>query len=307
MKSRWMCVLAVACLSPAAFGQLGRLEECLPIPSYGSELNQYREEVRKQSASPQLQIRQISFETQNYLSQSVKDQLATVLMNQSYDSDYDWMREAEERALETWQEHGYFRAFVSARSQLLASNDSKQRFALLLVVNEGRQYRLGEISFSRSAVFSTSELRNAFPLRKGDISDVAKLRAGIEVLRKRYGTRGYINFTGVPDITVDEVARTLSVKIDLDEGKMYRLSEIKVLGLDQAVAATLLRDSKLVPGMPFNGYQVDEFFERNKSVLPPDAHVENDTTTIRNDSAGTVSLILDFRQCPSRAAISQKP
>src|SRR4051812_37394422 len=119
MKSMQICVLAVACLSAAAFGQLGRLEECLPIPSYGSELNQFREEVRKRDSSPQVQIRQVSFETQNYLPQAAKDQLASVLMNQSYDSDSDWMREVEDGALETWQEHGYFRAAVSGSSRLL--------------------------------------------------------------------------------------------------------------------------------------------------------------------------------------------
>jgi outer membrane protein assembly factor BamA len=313
MKSRQTCVVAALCsvgLSTAAFGQLGRIEECLPIPSYGRELSEYREELRQRNASPQVQIREVSFETQNYLPQTVKDQLATTLKNLSFDSDSDWLREVEERTLETWQEHGYFKALVSGRNSLLASADGKQRFAVLLVVNEGPQYRLGGITFSPSKVSTASELRKAFPLQEGEIVDIAKLRAGIERLRKLYGAKGYINFTGVPDIIVDEGANAISVKIDLDEGKVYRISEIKVLGLDQAVAARLLRKSKIVRGEPYNYQLVEEFFRTNKSFLPADASFDNNGAITRNDSAGTVSLLFDFRQCPgtpSRAAVSQKP
>src|SRR6266403_1060454 len=102
MKSTQSCVLAVICtlgFSTIASGQLGRLEECLPIPSYGRELNEYREELRKQHSSPKVQLQKISFETQRYLPLAFQQQLAKELKNRSYDVDSDWTREVEERAL----------------------------------------------------------------------------------------------------------------------------------------------------------------------------------------------------------------
>jgi len=306
MKSL-ICVLV---LSAVATGQLGRLEECLPIPSFGSELNQYREEARNRNASLQVQIRQVSFETQNYLPQAVKDQLASALMNRSYDSDSDWLSDIAERARYLWQEHGYFKALVSGSSRRLETDGANQRFAVLIVVNEGHQYKLGEISFSPSSVFTISELRSTIPLQTGAIFNITKVRDGLDSVRKLYGSKGYISFTAVPDFKIDESNGTISLKITLDEGKMYRISEIIVLGVDRSLAARHLQKWKLTPGNPYNFQLVEKWFREDKSIIPSDAHAESDMITIRNDAAGTVSLVFDFRRCPgtpSRAAISQKP
>jgi hypothetical protein len=83
-----------------------------------------------------------------------------------------------------------------------------------------------------------------------------------------------------------------------------------MLGLDQAVVARLLRDSKITRGAPYNSQLFEQFFQKNKSLLPADALIKNLSEFIRNDSAGTVSLIFDFRQCPpipSSMALFQRP
>src|SRR5437879_697667 len=131
MKSTQSCVLAVICtlgFSTIASGQLGRLEECLPIPSYGSELTDYRDELdlRRQTQFPKVQIESVSFETQNRLAFAVRKQLAKQLKNRFYDSDSDWLEEIAERARNHWQEHGYFKAAVSGTSRLVESENANQ-------------------------------------------------------------------------------------------------------------------------------------------------------------------------------------
>ena len=89
-------------------------------------------------------------------------------------------------------------------------------------VEEGDQYRLKEITFTgNKAVSDTRALRAQFKIKDGDIFDTEAIRKGLENLRKAYAALGYINFTPVPNTDPDDEKKTITLKIDLDEGKQF--------------------------------------------------------------------------------------
>lgn len=67
-------------------------------------------------------------------------------------------------------------------------------------------------------MFPAGELRPQFPIAAGEIFNTAKIRQGLDALRKTYASNGYVDFTPVPVTIVDDKDRTVSLQIDLQEG-----------------------------------------------------------------------------------------
>jgi outer membrane protein insertion porin family len=213
-----------------------------------------------------------------------------------------WLEEVQERVRSAWQERGYYKAAVEAKSRLLSSNASGDEYSVNVEINEGPQFRLGRIQFSPNGSDPQHQLRTFFALHDGDVLNVARIRDGLEALRQLYNSKGYINFVAMPDAQIDENHYSVSLDIDLDTGKQIRVSDSKILGLSPALAEKLIGDSRLRPGEIFNSQLLDLFFRQNKAVLPDGVTPEIDSTVKQDPQTGTVSILLDFRPCPPLSA-----
>jgi outer membrane protein insertion porin family len=68
----------------------------------------------------------------------------------------------------------------------------------------------------KGAVRSRREfLESIFPVKKGDIFSVAKVRKAIEDYTKLYGNYGFIDFTAVPDTNVHDETKTIDLTLRL--------------------------------------------------------------------------------------------
>ena len=200
------------------------------------------------------------------------------------------------------QKHGYYKAELGSSARLRRQSNSVTDAVVTLRVNSGPQYRLGTIGFSETTVFPFAQLLSAFPLQPGDIFDTEKIRRGLEELRRLYGSKGYINFTPVPDTTIDEAKREISLNIDIVHGRQYRVSQIRILGLDPVITEKLLQNLKLKPGDVYDGRAMESFFQENKSLLPVDANPGEDSWIERNDQEATVAILMNFVGCPTPSA-----
>jgi outer membrane protein assembly factor BamA len=131
------------------------------------------------------------------------------------------------------------------------------------------------------------------PLREGEIFSVGKVRASIEALTKLYGSRGYIDFTGVPDTEVDEHLQRISLAMHLDEQKQFRVGSIEIRGLDPNLEARLR--SIIVPGDVINMDPVNAFFKEYQSALPPRG-IDNLRIT-RDVRTGIADITFDAQSC----------
>lgn len=72
--------------------------------------------------------------------------------------------EIAQRARYELQKEGYFKADVTTSDSLVLSETPGQRIiAVTLRITEGQQYRLAGINFAHNSVFTSSQLRLAFP------------------------------------------------------------------------------------------------------------------------------------------------
>jgi len=114
------------------------------------------------------------------------------------------LEEDTERVRAEFQNRGYFKAIVGDpkteirdtgrtgfRIPLLMSGPGKA-VDITMPIEEGDQYRLGEITFKNNkAVPNTKALRSLFAIRDGDIFSREKIAKGLENLRKAYTELGY--------------------------------------------------------------------------------------------------------------------
>ncbi len=278
---------------PSTCAQLPkRLQRCLPYPTLADEIR----EMQQETPRPKVRIDAVTFPGAIHLPESIWAQIAASLEHASFDSDSDWIGEVQQVVTNAWQEHGYFYAEVSAQAHLLSGDPTHQRFSVTVHVDEGRQYWLGDIQFGYATVFPSQELRNVFPLRDGGVFNIRKIREGFEALRTLYGSQGYIDLVASPVTQVDNAHQRISLLVEVQEGKQFRVGSVEVLDLDQTMESLL--KSKLRPGDPFNPRLVEDFYNENKSVLPAGVSPKEDMRLKLDFRNGTVAIVFDFGSCP---------
>ena len=175
---------------------------------------------------------------------------------------YTDLDELAERVRYVFQKYGYFA--VQVADPIMPSCEEvsgKKAIPVDVVVSAGKKYRIRDIGFPISGIFSAGELRGVFPIKDGDFFDREKIGVGLENLRKLYAEKGYMGFSAIPNTTVDEAARTISLRMDLDEGPLFYAGNLKVSGEESQPGARekLLKTWKTYEGRIYDSQTLGRF------------------------------------------------
>jgi len=293
-----LCYLALPVLSPAQVPE--RLEKCLPYRTFAQEIRQANAEKDNEEPPPKpIHIKSLTFNSDNPLPANSKQIASEVKANAKIQDGPDWPLELGELVRDAWQQRGYFKVQVDFSDVDILRDAAREQVVRLAVkVDPGKLYRLNDIKFSQSTIASPAELRSVFPIDNGDIFDTHKFGKGIDGLRYLYNEHGFINFAAVPSFQINESSSLITLILELDEGKQFRVGKFTILGLEASLAQTLIAESGLERGSIFNPRLLKQFFERNRSVVPSDANPDNDVERKANEQKATVDIIMDFRSCP---------
>ena len=124
--------------------------------------------------------------------------------------------------------------------------------------------------------------------------DVEQIRKGLEEIRNLYASRGYINFTPVPNTEPDEDRAVVTLKIDCDEGKQFHFDKLAVAGreLHPGDGEKILAAWKPSEGSVYNQDQVEEFWKDIAPFLPPGWKIEQHLAIRQNAETATASLVV---------------
>src|SRR5713226_6471578 len=95
---------------------------------------------------------------------------------------------------------------------------------VIIPVDEGRQYRAGEVKVEDNTEFTADEIKSVVGLKPGDvIKGYSVVQKGLENLKKLYGSRGYIQFNSgfVPEFKDDpnELSKGVAdITFNVEEG-----------------------------------------------------------------------------------------
>jgi outer membrane protein assembly factor BamA len=215
--------------------------------------------------------------------------------------------ELEERIRASFQERGYFAAKVNSLG--LKPRDPlgvPKPVTLEAEISEGPQYKLADIMFVENHAFSSEKLRQQFPLKKGALFERGKVASGLESLRKLYGTRGFLDFTAIPDTKFASNA-TASLNISIQEGPQYHMGKLDIAA-DKEVAARLRAEWKLPEGDVYDETYIDQYLKANRDLLPV-GFSRADVHGIQNcpDAVVEIRLIIDPAEDRSHAEPKNVP
>jgi outer membrane protein assembly factor BamA len=312
----WCFVLAgvvctLLCSQPVHAQLPQRLERCLPYPTYEQEIKKMDEKVAARTRMNELRqkiiIDDVTFDGPINVSDAVRQQLVSDLkqhnFNDNPDLESDWLGEIQAVGLRrVWQDQGYFRVEATAKEEFIRYDPMGKHVRIIAHINEGPRFRLGDVQFRNSdpgepLAFGPELLRRLIPLREGDIFSATKIREGLDALRHLYGSHGYIDFVPMPLTDIDDSRQRISLVMELDQQKQFRVASVEVFGLD--VKMETLLTSKLKPGDVYNSQVVEDFLKQNASALPPDTS-PSDIELHRDVRRGTVDFRFNISQgCPN--------
>lgn len=129
--------------------------------------------------------------------------------------------------------------------------------------------------------------------------DVGKIQTGLENLRRVYCNAGYVNFTSVPDTQVDEPNRMISLRVEVDEGPVYRYGKLIVDGEESELGA---RQKLLAAWKPYQGrlYDCGKSLENFLHDLHARPNVKPDQVlkTSMDNEAQTVNVQITLAKSP---------
>jgi outer membrane protein insertion porin family len=172
---------------------------------------------------------------------------------------------------------------------------------ITIPIEEGEQYRMGKLVIrsadpDKGLSIKRQFLEAMFPLKKGDIFDVDKIRKAIEGYTKLYGVYGYIDFTATPETDVHDDTKTVDLTFDFDEQKQYFVRRIDFSGNVTTRDRVIRRELLINEGDIFNNHfwelsllrlnQLD-YFEK---IKPENAQIK------RNTKQGTVDILLKVKE-----------
>jgi outer membrane protein assembly factor BamA len=229
-------------------------------------------------------------------------ELAEITDSMSGSTFNDDAEELGERIRAQFQDHGYFKAEMQKLDiKVIDPLASPKPVRLEAKVSEGPHYRLSSIEFTGNHAVSTPELRAEFPIKVGDVFARSKIAGGLESMRRLYGSRGFLDFTCVPDTRLDSGSR---LNIEVQEGPQYRMDKLEISAPLEVVEKLQTR-WELPPGAVFNAGYVETFVEKNRSLLPADFTQSNDVEVFPDCRDATVSVHLHLTQDPQHAALDR--
>ena len=197
-----------------------------------------------------------------------------------------------ERIRDQFQQYGYFKALVSdpVRKEVWEQGVLKE-IDLTVKTDVGDRYRVGDIQFVNQTVFNSATLRTMIPLQRGDVFNVEEMRQGLKALRSSYCERGYVNFTPVPSMDIDEDHLLINVTFDIDEGSQFRYGTLTLDGLEPYPGAgkKLLEGWKLHEGQIYSCADNQAFQALRRHQAPSDIVESFFEDAIRRNGEGCVS------------------
>lgn len=230
----------------------------------------------------------------------------SLIFESLFDRTYDQskLEEDTEHVLYAFRDRGYFRAEVGDPQTHIRDDNGfsfitfrpkhGKRIDITIPITEGGRYKLIGITFhGNKAATNVKALRALFPMKDGDYFDSSLVGKGLDNLRKAYGQLGYINFSAVPTPKIDEAKKTITLDIDVDEGKPFYVGRIEFQGNVTTRDKVIRRELLLEEGQVYNSHLWElSILRLNQLNYFNPLKIETDSETHQDQDNGTVDLLL---------------
>lgn len=155
------------------------------------------------------------------------------------------------------------RGFLSAvMEDPVITYDNRGRMILDVVIKEGPQYKIGEVSFAGNTAVATNQLREMLRPLPGQTFRARKFFEAIEKMRLETAKFGYAEARVVPQERLDPQRGIVDFVIKVEEGQVLFLEGVVVEGNNKTQDRVIAREVRLRPGDRLNGQELERARKR---------------------------------------------
>ncbi|HKB89089.1 MAG TPA: outer membrane protein assembly factor BamA [Opitutaceae bacterium] len=215
-----------------------------------------------------------------------------------------------------YQDNGYFHVLVkepilenidTQNNKLgmplpIIGKSSGKAVNITIPIEEGPQFRMGTLKIvssdpDKDLSLKKEALKGAFPVKQGEIFNVAKLRKAMKEYTSIYGQYGFIDFTPEPDFDIHDDTKIIDLTLKFDEQKQYYVRRIDFTGNTTTRDKVIRRELLLDEGQLFDKRRWEISILRLNQLDYFDRIEEDKTVEIkRNTKEGTVDLNLKVHE-----------
>ena len=193
---------------------------------------------------------------------------------------------------------GKYAVRINTTVQELTGN----RVRLKVEIHEGKRARIRQINVIGAQAFSNQELQRQFELKtpnwtswykQDDRYSRESLQGDLEKLRAYYMDRGYANFRiESQQVTISPEKDDIFISVNVDEGHVYKISEVKLAGQFVVPEAELRRLLLVAPGQIYSRKRISDTQQLIQNRLGVDgyAFAKADPVPTVNEATREVSL-----------------
>ena len=196
------------------------------------------------------------------------------LKDEEFDDDLGKLRDY-------YNEQGYLDVEI-AEDKITFDYPKPERLVITVRVNEGRQYKIGEISFKGSKIYSERILRLVPRQKKGMIFVPSKLDKDVETLEEFYGQVGYlqtrVRLVRKPNLTTGDI----DLEYQVNESEKFQVESIVIEGNNKTKSIVILRELVLGPGDVFDSLRmkISKLRLENTRFFEDPVNVNDESTNI---------------------------
>jgi outer membrane protein insertion porin family len=149
-----------------------------------------------------------------------------------------------------YDDNGYLEAAFSAPERLIT--EDREHVLLALGIEEGQQYKVGEIKIKGDLLVPEEELKKGFLLKTGDIFRKSLLLRDQQYLLDRYGTEGYALSEIEPELSLDRESLIVNITWHIRKGTKVYVERIEVSGNVRTHDKVIRRELRIKEGQLYS-------------------------------------------------------
>lgn len=154
----------------------------------------------------------------------------------------------KQRIIAFYKNHGFLDAEITGVQ--MDFDETREHVALTIAVDEGPQYRVGDVRWDGNEHFDDIAVARRIRLEKGGVFRDDDYQETIRDLHSLYWDNGYIYVTVEPERTIR--ADTVSVAFHFHEGEPARIRDVSVKDNLKTYDRVILREMHIFPGDVFS-------------------------------------------------------
>jgi outer membrane protein insertion porin family len=199
---------------------------------------------------------------------------------------------------------GFLRAKLGPPEIRLSGNPNQklpEHIPIFVPISPGPAYRWKAAQWSGNTVISGFTMNALIGMKDGDIANGMAIEAAWMRVQEEYGHRGYLDVKVEPIAEYDDQAHTVSYRINISEGRVYKFGKLVLTGMSPTGEKRLRAAWPILSGDVFDKTKYEDILlklqvHREQIFVDLPVHYESVGHWLQTDAdSGMVDVLLDFK------------